>query len=75
MDTVISLYGGPYGLIYNLLAVLAFMAIYRRAGFRPWPAVLAMVPWFGLPLAMAPLAFRRWPAGLDVSPPRWPWSG
>ena len=48
-------------LLFHVLLVWPMWRLYRRVGLPPAWALLALVPVFGLGLALAPLAVKRWP--------------
>jgi hypothetical protein len=48
-------------LISGILMLVPAWRIFRRAGQPPFMALLVLVPWAGLLLAVSALAFRPWP--------------
>lgn len=72
---------GPHNLlvtaVFSLLLLIPFWRTYRRAGFSPWTSLLVLIPYVGLPIAAAILAFRPWPAGESrrIHPPQRPTGG
>lgn len=58
---------GPHSLvvtlIFSLLLLVPVWRTYARAGLSPWFSLLVLVPYIGLPVAAAILAFRPWPNG------------
>lgn len=48
--------------IVGLLVVVPLWRVFRRAGFAPAWSLLAMLPYLGVPICLALLAVRRWPA-------------
>ncbi|CAK0743437.1 DUF805 domain-containing protein [Azospirillaceae bacterium] len=56
-------------MLFNVLSAWPFARILRRAGFRPWYALLVFIPAIGLLLVLAILGHRPWP-NLPPRPPR-----
>jgi hypothetical protein len=49
-------------LAFGLLVIFPLWRIFRRAGFHPAWSLLIFLPYVGLLLVLAMLAFARWPA-------------
>jgi hypothetical protein len=49
-------------IVVGLLVVVPLWRIFARAGFGPALSLLAVLPYVGVPICLAVLAFRRWPA-------------
>ena len=64
MEAITEFLQSPWGsaAAFGLLTVWPIWRTLVRAGFAPAWALLVFVPVFGLPLALAVLALRRWPA-------------
>ena len=64
MDAVLEFLRSPWGgaAAFGVLTVWPMWRTMVRAGFSAAWALLVFVPVFGLPLALAVLALRRWPA-------------
>jgi len=47
--------------ILALIVMFPMWRIFKRAGFNPALSLLVLVPWVGLLIASAILAFAEWP--------------
>ncbi|TAL39735.1 MAG: hypothetical protein EPN97_01895 [Alphaproteobacteria bacterium] len=47
--------------ISAMLVMAPAVRIFMRAGFKPWPALLLLIPYVGPIFAAAYLAFIKWP--------------
>src|SRR5262249_48284005 len=50
-------------LVVVAILVVPFWFIFKRTGLSPFLSLLNLIPLIGTPIAMALLAFMRWPAG------------
>ena len=64
MDALIEFLRSPWGsaAVFGVLTVWPMWRTMLRAGFAPYWSLLVFVPVLGLPLTLAVLALRRWPA-------------
>lgn len=49
--------------IIGILFVLPLWRIFDRVGLNPATALLALIPFAGLPITLGMLAFKDWPVG------------
>lgn len=49
-------------LLFVVLSLPPLLLIYRRAGLRPWGALLVVIPVVGFSFSLIALVGQRWPA-------------